>query len=169
MDHFKIIGKLNHNLLVFERLFENKTREEYIWKQKPDKWCLLEIVCHLIDEEKEDFKARVQSILKDPNKPLAKFNPLAWVKERKYLNQDYEKKVAEFRNERKKSIDWLRSLKNPLWKNAYQHPKQGVLSAEFFLANWLAHDFLHMRQIEKVLFLYLEEQNGVNLSYAGNL
>ena len=52
MDHSKIIDKLHDNLDVFSHMLSNKSEENYLWKPEPDKWCLLEIVCHLYDEEK---------------------------------------------------------------------------------------------------------------------
>ncbi|MEM6429633.1 MAG: hypothetical protein AAF708_10365 [Deinococcota bacterium] len=40
------------------------------------------------------------------------------------------------------------------------------MSAQFFLENWLAHDYLHMRQVVKLKYDYLTA-DGVNLIYAG--
>jgi hypothetical protein len=42
------------------------------------------------------------------------------------------------------------------------------MSAEMFLANWLAHDFLHVRQIIATRFHYLSHTTGESLGYAGN-
>ena len=87
---------------------------------------------------------------------------------RNYLGQDYEAKLAEFLLEREKSIAWLRSLVDPKWDNTYLHPKLGPMSAELFLANWLAHDYIHIRQINRLAFEYLQDQSSIDLSYAGN-
>ena len=54
-----IIQQLENNQKVFQNLLTNKTKDLYLWRPKPEKWCLLEIVCHLLDEEKDDFRARV--------------------------------------------------------------------------------------------------------------
>ncbi len=35
------------------------------------------------------------------------------------------------------------------------------------MTNWLAHDLLHMRQIIKIKYLYLEQSSNVDLHYAG--
>ena len=169
MDHSHIIEKLRDNQLVFEHLFSNKTKKEYLWKPGPEKWCLLEILCHLIDEEKEDFRYRTASVLADPQKPLPMINPLGWVAERKYMQQDFITHLRLYSEERAKSVEWLSSLQKPPWDNAYLHPKLGALTAEFFLTNWLAHDYLHIRQIEKVAYLFLRKSTGIDVSYAGNL
>ena len=62
----------------------------------------------------------------------------------------------KFFNERKKSIKWLRKLKSPTWETVHIHPKIGSISAGDLLVSWLAHDFLHLRQI---IMLNLEFYN----------
>lgn len=168
MDHHKIIQQLTDNQSVFKALLSNRTEEEVKWKPEPDQWSMLEVICHLVDEEKEDFRTRVEYVLRDPNDPLPMFNPLQWVTERNYYGQDFESKVTEFLDERTYSIKWLRSLKNPDWQNAYHHPKMGPMSAELFLANWLAHDHIHIRQINRLSYQYIIHKTGIDLSYAGN-
>jgi len=42
------------------------------------------------------------------------------------------------------------------------------MSAKFILANWLAHDYLHIRQITRLKYDYLQDIPNENLSYAGN-
>jgi len=168
MDHKNIFKKLQQNIGVFQYLLENLSSEEYNWSQGPDKWCLLEIVCHLHDEEIEDFRTRVQCVLEDPNTPPPPIDPVGWVMARNYKGQKYNKVIHDFIKERKKSIEWLNSLKNPKWDNTYNHPKLGPLSAYLFLTNWLAHDYLHIRQIIRLKFDYLHDKSGISLDYAGN-
>jgi uncharacterized protein YutE (UPF0331/DUF86 family) len=42
------------------------------------------------------------------------------------------------------------------------------LSAKMIFKNWLAHDYLHIRQIIRLKFEYLKGFTGENLSYAGD-
>ena len=164
----EIIAELKQNLTVFRGLLENLPEEMVRWKDHPLRWSLLEIVCHLYDEEKEDFRARTRSVLLDPNKPLTPFDPQEWVVSRAYAEQDYELMLFKFVKQRKISIEWLESLKDPAWDNSYAHPSLGNLSARLFLSNWLAHDHLHFRQIIKTKYDYLKENLEDDLSYAGN-
>lgn len=161
------IEQLEKNLSVFEQILEDIDNDLILWKPKPDKWCLLEIVCHLYDEERLDFRFRTKWVLEKPNELPPQFNPLDWVKDHKYLEQDYNEMVTKFITERKKSIDWLRSLTNPKWDNFYIHPKLGKTDAKHYLDNWLAHDYLHIRQILKLKFDYLMQYTGNDLRYAG--
>ena len=168
MEHSHQIAELSRNQAVFKELLHGITEEKYRWRWQKDKWNLLEIVCHLYDEEREDFKARTKSVLENPEAPLTAFNPVLWVKDRNYAQKDYYQMLAAFLNERQASIDWLNSLTNPKWENAFIHPKKGPLSAAFFLSNWVVHDYLHIRQILNLEYKYIQETTGHMLDYAGN-
>jgi hypothetical protein len=163
-----IIKELESNRKVFENLLELVPEEMIQWKGKSNRWSLLEIVCHLYDEEKEDFRSRLKSVLKDPEKGFSPIDPEGWVAKKKYADQDYDLMLFKFLKQRKISIEYLRTLKNPSWKNAHKHASLGELSAELFLANWLAHDHLHIRQIVKLKYDFLKEISEQDLSYAGN-
>jgi hypothetical protein len=163
-----IITELHRNADVFNNLLNNIPKEIYLWRQNEQKWCLLEIICHLHDEEREDFRARVKLVLETPERFANPINPVGWVTERKYIEQDYDKMFENFLHERNKSVEWLNQLNEPKWLNVYKHPQIGDLSAKMFLTNWLAHDYLHIRQIIKLKYDYLKEITGENLSYAGD-
>ena len=157
MNYTKIIQELGRNRDVFEGLLTGMTEEDYLWRPMPDSWCLLEIVCHLYDEEREDFRARTRHVLETPAELLPSFDPVGWVQERKYIRQNYMETLDNFLKEREQSIDWLESLTSPKWNNAYNHPKLGKMTAKLFLSNWLAHDYMHIRQIVRLKYTYLKQ------------
>ncbi len=167
MNSLEIIDQLEENRKTFKALLEDVPHKIINWKPAEDEWSLLEIVCHLHDEEREDFRNRIKLVLEDPTRPLPKFDPVHWVRERNYADEDYVKKLTAFLEERKDSVKWLKTLEEPKWENAYQHKKHGPMSAELFLNNWLGHDYLHFRQIVKNKFLYLKEHVDTPLDYAG--
>lgn len=163
-----IINQLKQNRQVFENLLSSKGEKQYLWRPKPEKWNLLEIVCHLLDEEREDFRARVKHTLENPLKDLVPIDPQGWVKEREYITKDYNKTLQVFLEERKKSITWLESQIDANWDNKLTHPELGDMSAKLFLTNWLAHDYLHIRQILRYDYNYLKKTTNLDLGYAGN-
>lgn len=163
----QIIQQLQANRAVFKNLLTDK--EAMIkWKPLPDAWSLLEIVCHLYDEERADFRTRVFNTLLTPEIQPPSIDPPGWVTQRKYAQQDYGEKLNAFLEERNKSIKKLKALKNPQWKNIYVHPFAGELTAYQLLANWLAHDYHHIRQINRRMYEYLRESSKVGLGYAGD-
>lgn len=129
---------------------------------------MLEIAGHLVDEEREDFRTRVRVTLETPGTLPPPIDPEGWVKTRNYAGQDYVSKVSEWRKEREASVVWLRSLDTPDWSSSFTHRQFGLLSAGMFLANWLAHDQLHMLQIMRQRYFYFAEIGGEDLRYAGD-
>jgi len=107
-------------------------------------------------------------VLEDPNNPFPSIDPVGWVKERNYAQQEKDKVLSSLKQESSNSIEWLRSLDSANWSNTCLHPKLGPMSAKFILTNWLAHDYLHIRQITRLKYDYLKDISNENLSYAGN-
>jgi len=164
----QIIDHLESNRKVFQSLLAGKEADEYHFRPDPKSWSVLEIVCHLFDEEREDFRTRVKNTLETPHLQPPSIDPPGWVTQRLYQEQNYAEKSEAFFNERKSSIEWLRTLNNAPWDNVYVHPTAGKFTAYTFLANWLAHDYHHIRQINRRAYEYLGERSGVSLSYAGD-
>jgi len=162
-----IVQELDRNKSLFKALLLSMPKEVYLWKPTPDKWCILEVLCHLFDEEQEDFRTRIKCILEDPTAPLPSIDPVRWVDERQYIKQHFEERLQDFLNQRELSVEWLQSLKNPNWNLANVHPEAGTRTAQMFLYNWLAHDYIHIRQINRLKFEYLNAHTKEDLSYAG--
>lgn len=152
---------------VLEAMLSGLPADQQRWKPEPAKWCALEVICHLHDEEREDFRARLRSTLEDPAAPWPKIDPAAWVAERKYIEQDFAAKLHGFVEERKRSVEWLRSMDNASWVHAYIHPKVGPVSCGLLLTNWVAHDLHHMRQLINLRYTYVKANTKVPLDYAG--
>ena len=168
MNHKRIIAHLRENADVFNHLFRNLTDEQARWKPAADRWSLLEVVNHLYDEEREDFRQRITLVLTDPSKPWPPIDPEGWVHERRYNEKSPGQSLENFLTERAASIDWLQELKSPDWKATHNHPKMGPMSAELLLANWLAHDLFHIRQATDLHFDFLTDQVApVSLLYSG--
>ena len=166
-DHQKIIAELERNTGIIYGLLDGTSEDEYHFRYEVDKWTLLEVICHLRDEEVEDFRTRVASVLKDPNEALPSIDPVGWVTSRKYNDQPFEAVLNDWEAEREKSLNWLKSLDSPSWDNAFMHPKFGAMSARLFLCNWLSHDYHHIRQIITIKRAFLIHSSGEDLRYAG--
>ena len=167
MDRPLLFDQLARHGEVFRALFAALSPAVIHWKPAADKWCALEVICHLHDEEHEDFRARLRSTLETPEAPWPKIDPAAWVTERKYMEQDFHAVLAKFLLERERSLSWLRSLADAPWDNYYLHPKVGPVSCELLLTNWVAHDLHHLRQVINLRYAYLKAHTTVPLDYAG--
>jgi hypothetical protein len=154
MDLEYFIQRFSENRGVFESLLRGVSREQAAWKPAPEKWSMVEVVNHLYDEEREDFRQRLELTLRDPLAAWPGIDPQGWVTERKYSEKELGASLDGFLGEREKSLSWLRGLTKPAWENLHQR-EAGVLSAGDLLASWLAHDLLHIRQLTRLHWHYL--------------
>lgn len=167
MDIKFAIDKLSANKKVFEALLKGVTEDQINWRPLENKWTVLEIACHLADEEREDFRQRIEYTLLKAGQAWPPIDPEGWVKSREYQKRSFNVTIEEFTREREKSIHWLRGLDSVNWDNEYLHPQIGAMSAKLLLFNWLAHDYFHIRQINRYNFEFLDQQTKEQLKYAG--
>ena len=150
MKHEIMRAELARNAGSILRLLTGISQEDAQRKPAPDSWSILEVACHLYDEEREDFRQRVDILLHRPADPWPPIHPGAWVTERKYNEQDFSATVAPWAEERKKSLAWLDSLSTPDWDTKHPAPFGPEMAAGDMLASWVAHDTLHMRQLAEL-------------------
>ncbi len=153
MDIDYFVARMSANRLAFEGLLRDVGNDQARWKPSPEKWSVLEVINHLYDEEREDFRQRLESVLADPTRALPPIRPQEWVVERAYNERDMRESINNFLSERVQSLLWLRTLSSPNWENRHDRPT-GSLSAGDLLASWLAHDFLHLRQLARLHWQY---------------
>jgi len=152
LDYF--INRFSKNLEVFAGLLSGVSLEQARWKPSPDKWSMLEVVNHLYDEEREDFRQRIKLVLADPTQIWPPIDPRNWVTARGYNDKELDTSLKNFFSEREQSLLWLTGLSKPNWQNSNTGPN-GTLRAGDLLASWLAHDFLHIRQLTRLHWQYL--------------
>lgn len=163
-----IIDRMERFPAAIRALVDGLSHDEALYRPNDTTWSILEIVCHLADEEAGDFRPRLQRTLAEPQQEWDMIDPVAWAVERRYRDADLAETMGRFITERKRSLEWLRSLGEVDWNRAYQHPKAGPVPAGDLLAAWSAHDALHLRQIAKRQHeLATVNARGFDSSYAG--
>jgi hypothetical protein len=168
MDLAHAIDALNQNAVAIQAL-ATVSGEQARWKPSPDDWSILEIINHLADEEREDFRQRLDYTLHRPGEAWPPIDPAGWVVSRDYNARDPDESLADFLVERGASLAWLRRLATPDWSQAYHHPAAGRMTAGDLLASWVAHDGLHIRQLAEVRRAYLQVvYPGALIEYAGD-
>jgi len=148
-------ARLQQNAATVQSMVQGATEEQARWKPSPEEWSILEVVNHLYDEEREDFRQRLDLLLHRPGAAWPGIAPSAWVTERQYNARDVAESLEDFLAERRRSLAWLAGLSAPDWQVYREHPQAGRISAGDLLASWLAHDFLHLRQLAGLHWAYV--------------
>ena len=164
-----LFDRLGQSASFIVQLTETLDTQEAQWRPDVRAWSILEIVNHLADEEREDFRCRLDLTLHHPEKPWPPIDPESWAKERCYRDRDLRESLGSFREERQDSLRWLRSLPSPDWERQRSHPVFGDLSAGDLLCSWVAHDHLHLRQLIQRRFQFAQMLGKpYRTHYAGN-
>ena len=136
------------------------------WRPAPDSWSILEVVCHLADEERLDFRTRLRTTIASPTAPWPAIDPGSWVAG--YAGRQLDEALADFEAERRSSLAWLGSLRGVDWQLRHEDAARSrSMSALDLLRNWLAHDYHHLRQLTVIRYELLRQSGGA-LAYAGD-
>jgi hypothetical protein len=141
------------------------------WRARPApaEWAPVEIVCHLRDEETEDFGARVR-VVAEGGAAFVPIDPERWAVERRYHEADGPAALADFRARRAASLAFLATLVPERLTAAVTHPRAGALSGLDILAAWVAHDRLHLAQLAATLARgWADRWAPLRCDYAGPL
>ena len=128
--------------------------EQARWRPDPESWSILEVINHLLNEEKSDFRIRLDITLHRPAERWPAIDPTQWVTERRYNERDLSASLNQFVAAREDSLSWLSALQSPNWDVIYEAP-WGKMRAGDLMASWVAHDLLHMRQLIELHWAYV--------------
>ena len=160
--------ELQNSTEMIRALLSGIMQEEAQVKPNPESWSILEVVCHLYDEEREDFREHVDFILHRQNEEWHQIDPQAWVTERKYNEQNFVEMQEKFFAERGQSLEWFMEMSNADWNTLYTSQYGSTTAGEMF-ACWIAHDNLHLRQLVELRRVKIENiTKPYNLEYAGD-
>jgi len=168
MEFKTLYEELEHSTEMIRALLAGINQVESQIRPDAKSWSILEAVCHLYDEEREDFREHVDFILHRQNEEWHSIDPQSWVTERKYNEQDMYEMSEKFFSERRKSLEWLTEISNSDWETSYTSQYGSVSAGEMFCC-WVAHDNLHVRQLTELRRNWIERiTQPYDIQYAGD-
>jgi len=126
--------------------------DDALWRARPspDEWSPVEIVCHLRDEETEDFGARVR-VVAEGGTAFVPIDPEGWARDRGYEKDDPRAALAALKQRRRDNLAYLVLLEAPRLLPVIDHPKLGAMSGLDLVVAWVTHDRLHLSQLAATL------------------
>jgi hypothetical protein len=167
MDLVACIDSLERSGRAIRELYASVPETTLRWKPTPDRWSLLEILGHLLDEETDDFGMRLRLTIESPEMEWPPIDPDNTVIERRHNEADPGELLARFTESRARSLAWLHGLDEDAMTAAKVHPRFGTMRAGDLMASWTLHDLLHLAQIVRTCQERLEvEVEPYSTSYA---
>jgi uncharacterized damage-inducible protein DinB len=164
----EIICQLTANAQGLRSLVQPISDEQAQWQPSSDAWSMKQVMEHVYNEERIDFRKILRRML---NAPLP---PAGVPQHEEYVPVASCRQALEgFLVEREASIQWLLALEMPDWEVTSQWPFGPTgdvtsFSAGDVLLSWVEHDILHLRQVIELLHAWNEKQAPpYSLMYAG--
>ena len=168
MEFRTLYQELQNSTEMIRALLLGITEADARVKPSPESWSILEVVCHLYDIEREDFREHLDFILHRQQDEYHVIDPQAWITERNYNEQDFVEMQSKFFAERRKSLDWLKEISAADWEITYTSEYGSVSAGEMFSC-WVAHDNLHLRQLVELRRARIERiTEPYPIEYAGD-
>jgi DinB family protein len=168
MEFNTLYQELQNSTEMIRALLLGVTQEDAQVKPSLESWSILEVLCHLYDLEREDFREHLDFVLHRQQEEYHAIDPQAWITERNYNQQDFSEMQDQFFAERRKSLDWLKEIANSDWDTTYTSEYGSVSAGEMFSC-WIAHDNLHLRQFVELRRARIEKiTKPYPIEYAGD-
>jgi hypothetical protein len=143
--------------------------DDALWRARPAaaEWSPLEIVCHLRDEESEDFSARIRVVV-DGGARFLPIDPERWAMERNYREDDPRAALTAVKQRRRDNLAFLALVDPARLTHVVDQPKLGRMSGLDLAAAWVTHDSLHVAQLVSTLARTRADRwQGLRTEYAG--
>ncbi len=161
------VNQLHHQGEAILSLCARVREDQATWKPDPENWSILEVLEHLLMEERLDFRRHLGTIYQKSQETPPEVDPEHWEKEKAKDQSSLAQILLDFKSERETSIAWLNALRDPDWEATISF-EWGSLSAGDLLASWLAHDLLHLRQLVDLQYQWTaKESQPFAIEYAG--
>jgi len=157
----EMIHQLAANAEAIRALAQTFSDEQAQWKPDADNWSMHEVMAHLYNEERMDFRVHLMWFFGESSQRPG------------YVSVESSRQALEgFLAERQASIAWLSVLEAPDWNvTTLLHfgPNETVtVCAEDMLDSWVEHDILHMRQLVELMHgCNVQQASPYAVKYAG--
>jgi hypothetical protein len=120
------------------------------FKPEPGKWCILEILGHLVDIEIV-YAYRIRQMLADKKPVIAPMDQDDWARNLGYMEESPAELIAFYGLSRHRTLQLLRRLKPGDLEKSAHHPesKKDVTVAEM-IEKMAGHGENHLAQIERL-------------------
>ncbi len=89
MEFSTLYQELQYSTDMIRALLSGVAPESARLKPSAESWSILEVVCHLYDEEREDFREHLDFILHCQQEEWHGIDIEGWITERKYNEQNF--------------------------------------------------------------------------------
>ncbi|HWP30303.1 MAG TPA: DinB family protein [Fimbriimonadales bacterium] len=149
MNPYLLIG-LEATQKSIARLFEEFRQGAYDIRPDPKRFSMREVIAHLADWE-PIFRERMKTALDSPGSAIEAYDEGERAIQGDYASKNPLEQIKAWEEERKKTIDFLKSISKEDWEKTVEHPERGTLTIEDIAHTLVCHDLYHLDQLQEML------------------
>jgi hypothetical protein len=131
-----------------------------------DPWSIQEIVVHVTDSEANSY-VRCRRCIAEPGTTVMAYDEERWATALAYETQSADDALELFRWLRWRTYQLIRTLPEAVWAHTIQHPENGVMTLEDWLAVYTRHIPDHIAQMERIYAAWQAGADGAPAQSAG--
>jgi hypothetical protein len=120
------------------------------WRPVPDKWSILELLCHLRDMEQLVLQSRCKQVLSGDNPYLPEVKQNEVAEAGNYQAQDPGEVLGTFQTLRDETVAMLQDLPVEGWQRGGIHFSSGPITIEEMVVRMSNHDASHLNQMKDI-------------------
>jgi len=129
-------------------------------------WSILEVVAHLVHADGPAFRARIEGIATGAVDRVPPYDPTLDIDVSGDPGEVLDRLVGALDDERRRSVELLRSLDPDSFDRSVEHRDGGSFSATDFVEEWVFHDADHLQQILEIVKVRQLERVGLSMREA---
>lgn len=142
----EMISLLQSTPVVLRNLLNVLPNGATAWHPSVGKWCIKEVIGHLLEEDKRDFVGRIRAMLEQDEPRLTVTDQEEVARMRHDCDKNLDDLLNEFSTVRDSSVAIVSVLKESELHRGGVHPKIGHLQITNLLHEWVYHDLNHISQ-----------------------
>lgn len=127
---------------------ETFPRTMWQFRPAPGAWSIHEQIIHLADAEANSY-GRLRRGIAEPGSPVFAYNQDAWAAHLRYHDQDCDDALQLFKWLRQLSVKLIQSLPEETWSHTIEHPDNGTMTLDDWLAYYANHTPDHIQQMRQ--------------------
>ena len=155
-----LIDALSQTTPTLTRLTSGLTDDVLDCHPTPTDWSIREILAHFVDDEMYVMRTRMERMIKEVQPDLAPHDEKKWYADRNKSRDCLSELLQDFQTQRAASLAMITMLRDKDWLREGFQPEYGHFTAEQWLARWVEHDQVHLRQIESNVAMCAGQQQA---------
>lgn len=144
--NYYLVPALERTIGLMRDLFKEFTPSEYDIRPDPERFSLREVICHEADWE-PIMLTRIKAGVDKPGCTITAYDEVKMAADHDYASKDPVAMLDTWEADRKKTIEYVRTLTDEQLAHPIVHPERGHMTVSDIAHMIVCHDLYHLEQV----------------------